>query len=74
MSGGELSGEDRVHNLVGAIYDASLDTQLWPGILNKIGDAIGGPLVVFGIYDPVNGLVTVTSVPGTSRGPLSVLQ
>jgi DNA-binding CsgD family transcriptional regulator len=59
MSGGGLSGNDKVLNLVGAIYDASLDTQLWPDILNKIGDAIGGPLIVFGIYDPAIGLVNM---------------
>jgi DNA-binding CsgD family transcriptional regulator len=59
MSGGGLSGDDKVLNLVGTIYDASLDTQLWPDILNKIGDAIGGPLIVFGIYDPAIGLVNM---------------
>ena len=30
MSGGGLSGEDKVLELVGAIYDAALDAQLWP--------------------------------------------
>lgn len=59
MSVGGLSAEDKVLDLVGAIYDASLDTQLWPDLLNRIGDAVGGPLVVFGIYDPANGLVNM---------------
>ena len=56
MSVGGLSGEDRVLDLVGAIYDAALDAQLWPGTLNRIGDAVGGPVIVFGFYDPANGI------------------
>jgi DNA-binding CsgD family transcriptional regulator len=59
MSGGGLAGEDKVLELVGAIYDAALDAQLWPDILNRIGDAIGGPQVVFGISDPANGLANM---------------
>ncbi len=59
MSGGGLSGEDEVLDLVGSIYDAALDTQAWPDILNRIGDAVGGPQIVFGIYDPANGLVNM---------------
>jgi DNA-binding CsgD family transcriptional regulator len=59
MSGGALSGEDKVLDLVGAIYDAALDGQLWPDILNRIGDAVGGPQVMFGIYDPAIGLMNL---------------
>ncbi len=59
MSVGGLSGEDEAIDLVGSIYDAALDTQLWPDLLNRIGDAVGGPLVVFGIYDPANGIVNM---------------
>ncbi|MEH2498144.1 DNA-binding CsgD family transcriptional regulator/GAF domain-containing protein [Bradyrhizobium sp. AZCC 1678] len=59
MSGDGLSGEDRVLDLVGSIYDAALDAQLWPGVLNRIGDAVGGPQVVFGFYDPANGIVSM---------------
>ena len=54
-----MSGENRVLDLVGSIYDAALDGQLWPDVLNRIGDAVGGPMVVFGIYDPPNGLVNM---------------
>ena len=46
-------------DLVGSIYDAALDAQLWPGVLNRIGDAVGGPQVVFGFYDPANGIVSM---------------
>src|SRR4051794_41059229 len=59
MSGGGLSGEDKVLDLVGSIYDAALDAQLWPDVLNRIGDAVGGPLVVFGFYDPANAIVSM---------------
>jgi DNA-binding CsgD family transcriptional regulator len=59
MLGGVLFGDDKVLDLVGAIYDAALDAQLWPDILNRIGDAVGGPQIVFGIYDPANGLVNM---------------
>jgi len=59
MLSGELSGEDKVLDLIGAIYDVALDAQLWPDLLNRIGDAVGGPLVVCGIYDPANGLVNM---------------
>src|ERR1700730_6523910 len=57
MASGGLSGEDRMLDLVGAVYDAALDADLWPDVLNRIGDAVGGPQVVFGIYDPANGVV-----------------
>ncbi|XIA62694.1 helix-turn-helix transcriptional regulator [Bradyrhizobium sp. TZ2] len=59
MSGDGLSGEDEVLDLVGSIYDAALEAQLWPGVLNRIGDAVGGPQVVFGFYDPANGIVSM---------------
>jgi DNA-binding CsgD family transcriptional regulator len=59
MFRGGVSGKDKVLDLVGSIYDAALDPQLWPDILNRIGDAVGGPQTVFGIYDPPNGLVNV---------------
>ena len=35
MSVGGLSGEDEAIDLVGSIYDAALDTQLWPDLLNR---------------------------------------
>src|SRR6266700_2275112 len=56
MSRGTLSGDDKVLDLVGAIYDAALDAELWPDVLNRIGDTVGGPEVMFGIYDPATGL------------------
>ena len=59
MSGGEPSGDDKVLDLVGAIYDAALDTALWPDVLNRIGDAVGGPHVMFGIYDPAIGVMNL---------------
>jgi DNA-binding CsgD family transcriptional regulator len=59
MSVGGLSSEDHVLDLVGAIYDAALDAQLWPDVLNRIGDAVGGPQVMFGIYDPAIGIVNL---------------
>src|SRR5437879_3376956 len=59
MAGGGLSGDGEVLDLVTAIYGAALHTEAWPDILNRIGDAIGGPQVVFGIYDPPNGIVNV---------------
>jgi DNA-binding CsgD family transcriptional regulator/GAF domain-containing protein len=56
MSGGALSGDEKLLDLVGAIYDAALDATLWPDVLNRIGDAVGGPEVIFGVYDPATGL------------------
>ncbi len=56
MSGRGHLGEDEVSDLVGSIYDAALDARLWPDVLNRIGDAVGGPQVVFGFYDPANGI------------------
>jgi GAF domain-containing protein len=56
MSGDVLSGDDGVVDLVAAIYDAALDVRLWPDVLNRIGDAVGGPEVIFGVYDPATGL------------------
>ncbi|WP_143201906.1 helix-turn-helix transcriptional regulator [Bradyrhizobium sp. NAS96.2] len=43
-------------DLVAAIYDAALDAAHWPDVLNRIGDAVGGPEVIFGVYDPATGL------------------
>lgn len=57
--GGVLSGDDTVLELVGTIYDAALNGKLWPKVLTSIGDAVGGPKIVFGIYDPANGLVNM---------------
>ena len=57
--GSVLSGDDQVLDLVGTIYDAALNGKLWPNVLKSIGDAVGGPHIVFGIYDPTNGLVNV---------------
>jgi DNA-binding CsgD family transcriptional regulator/PAS domain-containing protein len=59
MSGGELFGDDKVLDLVESIYDAALDAALWPDILNRIGDAVGGPHVMFGIFDPAIGVMNL---------------
>jgi hypothetical protein len=59
--GGEVSGEDKVLGLVGDIYDAALDPNLWPVVLARIGDAVGGPHVLFGVYDPASGLSNLLS-------------
>src|SRR6202171_2640045 len=59
MAVGGLAGEDLVRDIVGDIYEAALDAQLWPGILNRIGDVVGGPVTVFGFYDPANGIANV---------------
>lgn len=59
MPSAERSGYDGVVDLVGAIYDAALDAALWPEVLNRIGDAVGGPVTVFGFYDPANGIVNM---------------
>ena len=47
--------EDAALDLIGAIYDVALDATLWPDILNKIGDAVGAPRVMFGFYDGATG-------------------
>jgi DNA-binding CsgD family transcriptional regulator len=59
VSGGEPSGEDRVLNLVAAIYDTALDASLWPDLLHRISDAIGSPHVMFGFYDAATGLTEI---------------
>src|SRR5258708_3955071 len=56
MSDSVPSGDDGVLDLVGAIYDAALDAALWPEVLNRIGDGVGSPEVILGIYDPTTGL------------------
>jgi DNA-binding CsgD family transcriptional regulator len=61
MSDGVVSGDDEVVDLVGAIYDAALDATLWPDVLNRIGDAVGGPEILFGVYDPATGLSNMLS-------------
>src|SRR5260370_27732368 len=59
MAGGELSGDDEVLDLVAAIYDAALDATRWPNLMNEIGDAVGGPRVMFGFYDGATGLTEI---------------
>jgi DNA-binding CsgD family transcriptional regulator len=56
MLDGVPSGDDGVLDLDGAIYDAAVDAARWPEVLNRIGDAVGGPEVIFGVYDPTTGL------------------
>jgi DNA-binding CsgD family transcriptional regulator/GAF domain-containing protein len=79
--GGERSGFDGVVDLIGAIYDAALDAKLWPEVLNRIADAVGGAEATFGVYDPSTGLsnllaprtdpVRVNSLPDWApRNPL----
>jgi len=59
MRAGELS-DDAVLDLVGAIYDAALDQGRWSQVLERIDDAVGGR-VLFGVYDPANGLSSLLS-------------
>lgn len=59
MSAGELS-DDAVLDLVGAIYDAALDQGRWSQVLERVDDAVGGR-VLFGVYDPANGLSSLLS-------------
>src|SRR5258708_19697420 len=59
MAGGELSGDDKVLDLVAEIYDAALDATRWPNLMNEIGDAVGGPRVMFGFYDGATGLTEI---------------
>ena len=55
----ELS-DDAVLDLVGAIYDAALEQGRWSSVLERVDDAIGGR-VLFGVYDPANGLSSLLS-------------
>ncbi|MGW1422207.1 helix-turn-helix transcriptional regulator [Bradyrhizobium manausense] len=59
MRAGELS-DDAVLDLVGAIYDAALEQDRWSSVLERVDDAVGGR-VLFGIYDPANGLSSLLS-------------
>src|SRR5258708_6184381 len=59
MSCGRLFCDELVLDLFGAVFESALDPHLLLVILNRIGDAVGGPQVVFGIYDPPNGLVNM---------------
>ncbi|MGZ3295529.1 MAG: helix-turn-helix transcriptional regulator [Xanthobacteraceae bacterium] len=61
MSDSVFSGDDAVVDLMGAIYDAALEAALWPEVLNRIGEAVGGPDILFGIYDPATGLSNMLS-------------
>jgi DNA-binding CsgD family transcriptional regulator len=61
MSDHVLSGDDAVVDLIGTIYDAALDATVWPEVLDRIGDAVGGPDILFGIYDPATGLSNMLS-------------
>ncbi|MBC9881248.1 hypothetical protein G8O24_28360 [Bradyrhizobium sp. INPA01-394B] len=59
MRTGGLS-DDAVLDLVGAIYDAALEQGRWSSVLERVDDAIGGR-VLFGVYDPANGLSSLLS-------------
>lgn len=59
MRAGELA-DDAVLDLVGAIYDAALEPGRWLNVLERVDDAIGGR-VLFGVYDPANGLSSLLS-------------
>jgi DNA-binding CsgD family transcriptional regulator len=59
MLSGDIS-DDAVLDLVGAIYDTALDGSRWANVLARIDDAIGGR-ILFGVYDPANGLSSLLS-------------
>jgi hypothetical protein len=59
MRAGEIS-DDAVLDLVGAIYDAALEQGRWSRALERVDDAVGGR-VLFGVYDPANGLSSLLS-------------
>src|SRR4029450_2129695 len=51
--------DERVLDLVSDIYEAALDATRWPAVLNSVGDAVGGPIVVYGLYDPASALAQI---------------
>ena len=60
MPRGLLSGEDKVLDLVGAIYDAALDAKLWPEVLNRIAQLLATAFLtqtIFGFWFPGRYLV-----------------
>src|SRR3954447_21629960 len=59
MLSGDIS-DDAVSDLVGAIYDTALAASRWANVLARIDDAIGGR-ILFGVYDPANGLSSLLS-------------
>jgi hypothetical protein len=59
MRAGEIS-DDAVLDLVGAIYDAALEQGRWSRVLERVDDAVGGR-ILFGVYDPANGLSSLLS-------------
>jgi DNA-binding CsgD family transcriptional regulator len=51
---------DSVLDLIGAIYEAALDGSRWENVLTRIDEAMGGR-ILFGVYDPANGLSSLVS-------------
>ncbi len=52
---GAACGEQDVLDLVGSIYDAALNVDLWPEVLARVADALNSPTAVFIVEDLDSG-------------------
>jgi len=51
--------EENLLQLINRIYDAALDSALWPSVLLELTDAVGGSQAMMGIHDVPNRSITV---------------
>jgi DNA-binding CsgD family transcriptional regulator len=58
----------QVSHLIGEIYDAALDPELWPEALRHLGDFIGGPAAALYAKDTVRKTGNVFYVHGIEPG------
>ena len=52
-------GIEEVSELIGQIYDAAFDATLWPEVLTRLTDAMGGADATIAVNDLGNGITTM---------------
>jgi DNA-binding CsgD family transcriptional regulator len=54
--------ETRLSRLIGQFYDAAAAPELWPAVLQSLGDALGGCALVMSVLSPREGLKFAATV------------
>lgn len=56
-----MPGTDDLLRLIGDIYDAALEPERWPDVVNRLGDAMRATMPALGIYDLKTQTVSVVA-------------
>jgi DNA-binding CsgD family transcriptional regulator len=65
--------DDELSDLIGLVYEATLDAQLWPEVLTGLADVAGAHLPMMGVYDLATDRVSLLA-PRTDPDHLRLLE